>query len=94
MLRGIHQRSADIWASLDRNSVRFNFPADSNLGTSKVILLRTSYIGITLPTTDHDPNFQLEAGLYYPQASILLESIVKLLVKGDARDQWASLLET
>ena len=93
LIRQIHERKAASWASLDRNSVRFNFPSTSSLGESYVILLRTSYVGITLPTSDQDPNFQIEAGLYYPKASILLESIVKLRVKGDTGGQWMSLLE-
>lgn len=95
ILRGIHQNSAEVWASLDRNSVRFDFPPDSGIGTSsKIALLPSSYIGMALPTSEDDPNFDIEAGVYFPKAPVLLESIVRLRVKGDATELWALLLET
>jgi hypothetical protein len=50
-------------------------------------------VDIALPTSDEDLNFHIEAGLYYPEVTTLLESIVKLRVKGDASSQWGILLD-
>jgi hypothetical protein len=77
-IQRIHESRAKDFASLNRNSVRFYFPPGQGPKRTHIALLRASYVGITPPTIEDDPNFYAENYLYYPSAPRLLESNVKL----------------
>ena len=82
----------DGYGNLDANSVRFQFPAGYS-GPDRVVLLRSSYVGIRPPS---DPEtmqrFSCDDNLYYPDTALLLESFVKTLLQ-ETPGSWRYLLE-
>jgi hypothetical protein len=77
---------------LDNNSVRFQFPV-KYAGPERVVLLRSTYVGLS-PSTDPSlmQGFSFKENLCYPDAALLLESIIKALTEDTEKGYWQSLL--
>jgi hypothetical protein len=82
----------DGYGNLDANSLRFQFPA-GYFGPERVVLLRSSYVGIQPPSDPESmQRFSCDDNLYYPDAALLLESFVKTLLQ-KTPGSWRYLLQ-
>lgn len=90
--RRINPMEIPGYQMLDNNSVRFQFPAGLT-GPERVVLLRSTYVGLTPPS---DPSsmqrFHCHENLYYPKKAYLLESFIRTLLQ-DSPGFWRDLLE-
>lgn len=74
-------RGANGYGNLDANSLRFQFSASLSR-PERVVLLRSSYVGIRPPSDPESmQRFSCNDNLYYPDAALLLESFVKTLLQ-------------
>lgn len=82
----------DGYGNLDANSLRFQFPAGYS-GPERVVLLRSSYVGIRPPSDPESmQKFSCDDNLYYPDAVLLLESFVKTQLQ-EIPGSWRYLLQ-
>ncbi|KAH6389995.1 hypothetical protein HBI60_183800 [Parastagonospora nodorum] len=85
-------RGANGYGNLDANSLWFQFPAGFS-GPERVLLLRSTYIGIRPPSDPESiQRFSCIDNLYYPDAALLLESFVKTLLQ-ETLGSWRYLLQ-
>ena len=90
--RRINPMEIPGYQMLDNNSVRFQFPAGLT-GPERVVLLRSTYIGLT-PLSDLSlmQRFHCHENLYYPKKAPLLESFIRTLLQ-DSPGFWRDSLE-
>ncbi|KAF1963105.1 hypothetical protein CC80DRAFT_434559 [Byssothecium circinans] len=91
--RGRRTKSLDNtgYRMLDDNSVRFQFPAGFS-GPERVVLLRSTYVGLSPPNDlSSMQRFYCDRNLYYPDKALLLESIIRTLLK-DSPGIWHETL--
>ncbi|MCJ1362430.1 hypothetical protein MMC16_001533 [Acarospora aff. strigata] len=92
-LQRIHRESIPEWEKLDHNSVRFQFP-DPNEYSSKVVLLRSTYVGLSPPMdAASTARYHRFNHIYYPDRILLLESFIKTLLKDPKWGAWRSSLQ-
>lgn len=96
-LRRIHADIARQYQMLDDHSTRFQFPLHfpGEFRTLKLILLCGNYVEIRPPLALQSVDGYTQDGIfYYPDAVVLLESIIKTLLKDGKESTWRSMLET
>lgn len=95
-LQAMHARVAKQHRALDTHSTRFVFPQDE----FKLVVLRPSFVEIAPPVglqqkVDAAPEFfrkDDDGNFYYPDKLVLLESMIKTLLKEEQPTMWKSLL--
>lgn len=92
-LQRIHRESIPEWEKLDNNSIRFQFP-DPNKYSAKVVLLDSTYVGLSPPTdAASTAKYHRFNHVYYPEKVLLLESFIKTLLKEPRMGAWQSSLQ-
>ena len=89
--RRINPMEIPGYQMLDNNSVRFQFPAGLT-GPERVVLLRSTYVGLTPPSDlSSMQRFHCHENLYYPKKAPLLESFIRTLLQ-DSPGFWRDSL--
>jgi hypothetical protein len=88
------------FAKLTRNSSRFHYPDKRRCGV-RVVLLPSSYIHLGAPESlaagienSTEGTYNAISNVYYPVASILLESFIRVYLKDDKLGGWGLTLRT
>lgn len=90
-LQAMHTRVAKQYRTLDTHSKRFMFPQNE----FKLVMLHPSFVEITPPVqqkADTAKFFCKNSNFYYPDKLVLLESMIKTLLKEEQPTTWRSLL--
>lgn len=87
----VHKRIAANYKTIDANSVRLDCPADWD-NRVKVVLLPPSYVHLSLKSLDPDQVTLVSENLYLPNARVLLESLVRVIVTEKQSPGWEQLL--
>ncbi|KAH9989486.1 hypothetical protein F4779DRAFT_610373 [Xylariaceae sp. FL0662B] len=90
-MQGLHWRIALQYRNLGDNSIRFEFPLGSRV-EERVVLLRSSYAHLSLVSIP-ESRFTRNEGVYYPDKELLLESLVKTIVREPEESKWTSNLQ-
>lgn len=92
-LQRIHRKCIPQWETVDNNSVRFQFP-DPDKHSTKVVLLRSTYVGLSPPMDEASTaRYHRFNHLYYPEKILLLENFIKTLLKEPRMGAWRSCLK-
>ncbi|PGH03513.1 hypothetical protein AJ79_07348 [Helicocarpus griseus UAMH5409] len=91
-LQAMHASVAEQYRTLDAHSKRFVFPQDE----FKLAVLYPSYVEIAPPAVQRNVDtskfFCKERNFYYPDKVVLLESMIRTLLKDEEPTMWKSLL--
>lgn len=90
MFRDNERKLAQEYRNLDQNSARFLFPADVAT-RAKVALLPSSYAHLDLDSLP-EGSVERKGSILYPNAAILLQSMVQTLVREPSHSRWHSRL--
>ncbi|KJZ71367.1 hypothetical protein HIM_09250 [Hirsutella minnesotensis 3608] len=86
----IYRHIVKDFADLDKNSARFLFPSEKQM-TAKVALLPSSYAHIRFDSATESA-VSRNGNILYPNAAVLLQSVVQTLIREPVDGMWASAL--
>lgn len=91
-LQQIHRYTARGYQNLNNNSTRLEFPLGSEVQQQRAVLLRSSYVHLSLSSTPQS-RFTSVENLHYPDGELLLESFVRTRIRESNPGLWTLDLE-